>query len=250
MSDDREQIRMKLESRERVERMKNGGEDMRATLASQEIQRGNTSENGFMSRREEELRSNFQDSKSDPYRGYGEDQRAMMASWGHNNNSTKEELRKYSEEELQLREETLSRTPAAHDPKYRIVGEAYAPTPQGMRAVGDESREQHSIYSDEMKNKPSQSHKVRIMDSDSDSSNGSNNMAQKARDVGGKTMQRAKDMGNMMENKAREMDQAHVVEHSAHKAGSTLGSIFSRAKTAARELSDGFREGYSKDNKK
>ena len=39
MSDDREQIRMKLESRERVERMKNGGEDMRATLASQEIQR-------------------------------------------------------------------------------------------------------------------------------------------------------------------------------------------------------------------
>lgn len=248
MSNDREQIRMKLESRERVERMKNGGEDMRATLASQEIQKGNTSENGFMSHREEELRNNVQNSKSDPYRGYGEDQRAMMASWGHNN-SSREDLKKYSEEELQLREETLSRTPADHDPKYRIVGETYAPTPQGMRAVGDESREQHSIYSDEVKNKPSQSHKVRVMDSDSDSSDGSN-MAQKARDMGSKTMQRAKDMGNMMENKAREMDKAHVVEHSAHKAGSTLGSIFSRAKTAARELSDGFREGYSKDNKK
>ena len=57
-------------------------------------------------------------------------------------------------------------------------------------------------------------------------------------------------MGNMVENKARDMDKAHVVEHSAHKAGNTIGSIFSRAKTAARELSDGFREGYSKDNKK
>lgn len=60
MNDDREQIRMKLESRERVERMKNGGEDMRATLATQEIQRGNTSGNDFMSRREEELRNNVQ----------------------------------------------------------------------------------------------------------------------------------------------------------------------------------------------
>lgn len=249
MNDDREQIRMKLESRERVERMKNGGEDMRATLATQEIQRGNTSGNDFMSRREEELRNNVQNSKSDPYSGYGEDQRAMMASWD-NKNSSREDLRKYSEEELQLREETLSRTPADHDPKYRIIGEAYAPTPQGMRAVGDDAREQHSVYSDEMKNNQSQPHKVRIMDSDSDSPNSNHNMTQKARDMSGKTMQRAKDMGNMVENKARDMDKAHVVEHSAHKAGNTIGSIFSRAKTAARELSDGFREGYSKDNKK
>ena len=75
-------------------------------------------------------------------------------------------------------------------------------------------------------------------------------MTQKARDMGGKTMQQAKNMGSMMEDKAREMNEAHVVEHSAHRAGSTIGSIFSRAKVAARELTDGFREGYSRENKK
>ena len=80
MNDEREQIRMKLEARERVERMKNGGEDMRATLATQEREMGNSSKNEYMSRQEEQLRSRMQNSNADPYRGYGEDQRAMMAS--------------------------------------------------------------------------------------------------------------------------------------------------------------------------
>ena len=224
MNDEREQIRMKLEARERVERMKNGGEDMRATLATQEREMGNSSKNEYMSRQEEQLRSRMQNSNADPYRGYGEDQRAMMASWGHEKPSA-EDIRKFSEEELKLRDETLSRTAADHDPRYRTISEAYAPTPQGMKAVGSDMKEQRNVYSEEVNNKMSSDHKVRIMDSDAN-------------------------MGSMMEDKAREMNEAHVVEHSAHRAGSTIGSIFSRAKVAARELTDGFREGYSRENKK
>lgn len=249
MNDEREQIRMKLEARERVERMKNGGEDMRATLATQEREMGNSSKNEYMSRQEEQLRSRMQNSNADPYRGYGEDQRAMMASWGHEKPSA-EDIKKFSEEELKLRDETLSRTAADHDPRYRTISEAYAPTPQGMKAVGSDMKEQRNVYSEEVNNKMSSDHKVRIMDSDASMSDRGHAMTQKARDMGGKTMQQAKNMGSMMEDKAREMNEAHVVEHSAHRAGSTIGSIFSRAKVAARELTDGFREGYSRENKK
>ena len=234
---DKEQIRMKLESRERVERMKNGGEDLRATLATEDAHRGKFSDDEYMSSREQQLRRQMEESKNDPYRGYGEDQRSSLNNWGRTNRS-EEDIRKFSEEELKLRDETLRHTPSGHDSRYRIIGETYAPTTEGMKVVGDDDREQHRVYSDKIVG--------RMVHPQTDEDQ---NVAHKVHDAGGKTMQHARDMGNMVENKAKEMNEAHVVEHSAHRAGSTVGSLFSRAKVVARELTDGFREGYSKDKK-
>jgi hypothetical protein len=72
-------VRKKLEEEDRVLRMKEGGEDMRAQIAMEEVQRSEGANVSGLTPGEEERRQML--SGSEPNRGLGETQQAEMAMW-------------------------------------------------------------------------------------------------------------------------------------------------------------------------
>lgn len=87
MNDPRMEARRKLEDEERIRRLREGGEDMRAQLAMEEAQKARrTGQEGpaysGLTPQEEEQRQRMREREAAPYAGLGESQRASMASWG------------------------------------------------------------------------------------------------------------------------------------------------------------------------
>ena len=85
MNDPRNEARKRLEDEDRIRRMREGGESMRAQLAIEEAQRSRTGREtaGFSGLTpEEEERRRMMSGEGVPHAGLGETQRASMASWG------------------------------------------------------------------------------------------------------------------------------------------------------------------------
>jgi hypothetical protein len=85
MDDPQREARRRLEDEERIRRMREGGESMRAQLAMEEAQRSRAGREttGFSGLTpEEEERRRRMSGEGVPHPGLGETQRATMASWG------------------------------------------------------------------------------------------------------------------------------------------------------------------------
>jgi hypothetical protein len=79
--DKRKEAQKKLEDEERVRRLQEGGETMKAELAMEEAQRSSQDVKGrdYLTPQEQKRREMLE--SKGPYRGYGESQQAEMAMW-------------------------------------------------------------------------------------------------------------------------------------------------------------------------
>ena len=165
----RKEAQRRLTDEERVRRLSEGGESMKAQLAMEEAERSSRSgERGSYLTPQEEQQRRVLKGSGDPYRGYGETQRAEMAMWegGEGRPQPGGESMEYrtareiqrdwrgsqgayvspSEEELRLREQTLRRTPSDVDMPRRApsveapAGGGYGMTPVGMTGKREEER--------------------------------------------------------------------------------------------------------------
>ena len=97
MEDPRREAQRRLEEDERVRRLREGGEGMRAELATEEAQRaartgqGGTRDN-YLTPQEEQQRRLMRGT-GEPYRGYGETQQAEMAMWSEERRRAEESRR-------------------------------------------------------------------------------------------------------------------------------------------------------------
>ena len=85
MNDPQREARRRLEDEERIRRMREGGESMRAQLAIEEAQRSKAGREttGFSGLTpEEEERRRLMSGQGAPHAGLGESQRASMSAWG------------------------------------------------------------------------------------------------------------------------------------------------------------------------
>jgi hypothetical protein len=83
--DKRKEAQRKLTEEERIRRLSEGGESMKAQLAMEEAERssrgGESAERGNYLTPQEEQQRRMMKGAGEPYRGYGETQRAEMAMW-------------------------------------------------------------------------------------------------------------------------------------------------------------------------
>ena len=116
MDDPRMEARRRLENEERVRRMMEGGESMRAQLAVEDAQRrraGRESMNFTGLTPEEEERRRLLSHQGVPHAGLGESQRVLMDSWGRDQESSaSQRMERQTMEDRIAREIEAERRPA------------------------------------------------------------------------------------------------------------------------------------------
>jgi hypothetical protein len=124
----RKEAQRKLTEEERVSRLREGGESMRAQLAMEDAQRSSQGAEGggsedYLTPQETQQRRMMRET-GDPNRGLGETQQAEQAMWNRGSGAS-------TVEELRLREETLRNTPPDTD-RPKTISEVQAPAGSGF----------------------------------------------------------------------------------------------------------------------
>ena len=124
----RKEAQRKLTEEERVSRLREGGESMRAQLAMEDAQRSSRGTEGggsddYLTPQETQQRRMMRET-GDPNRGLGETQQAEQAMWNRGSGAS-------TVEELRLREETLRNTPPDTD-RPKTISEVQAPAGSGF----------------------------------------------------------------------------------------------------------------------
>jgi hypothetical protein len=256
--DKRKEAQRRLTEEERVRRLREGGETMRAELTMEESERA--AKEGMAGKSypvsEEEMERRRITGTSEAYRGYGETQQAEQAMWGKRQEA--QSGRQMSQEEMRRTGSDQVNYPAGGGSYYnetfeRPTGSAGPESSFGRTERVPSGREY--AESETMQGRmgaipapePAPTSKM------GQAAGSATGMAKekggqvmaKGKEVGGTVVEKTKGVTSTVSQKAKEYTESGKAEDTAHRAGLAIGGALRKAASVVHELGSGLNKGLN-----